>query len=323
MSAEAVSSEGRFDWFCDMVSGDLMPVSLSTERRADFHAEITDLELGAVRLSAFTFSPVLSRRTPTHVRRGDPENYQLALVTRGGFRISQKGNDTEVMGDMVLTASSLPMENAGVSSDGQVQAAVLQIPRSALALRPDRVDRLLAQRIGADRGTAAIFKGFVRTMLAEGPSCRPVELAGMGSIALDLATACLAQQLGSPREAPPEARAQEMRHQVMRFIDTNLSDPELTPQTVADHHSISLRTLYNLFQGQPLSVAARIRQGRLDRAFADLARPELRAEPVQTIALRCGFSSGTAFGRAFKEAYGRTPAEHRAAALSRTSCRAT
>lgn len=122
----------------------------------------------------------------------------------------------------------------------------------------------------------------------------------MGSVALDLATACLAQHLGSPGEAPPEARAQEMRHRVMRFIDSNLSDPELTPQAIADHHNISLRTLYDLFDDQPLGVAARIRQGRLERAFADLTRPELRAESVQTIALRWGFSSGTAFGRAFR-----------------------
>lgn len=141
----------------------------------------------------------------------------------------------------------------------------------------------------------------------------------MGSVALDLATACLAQQLGNPDEAPAEARAQEMLQRITRFIDNNLGDPDLTPQAVADRHDISLRTLYDLFRGQSASVAARIRQARLERAHADLARQELSGLPVQTIAVRWGFASATAFSRAFRDAYGTTPTEHRATSLAARS----
>ncbi len=317
VSAAAVSCRDRFEWFCDTVSSDLMPVSLRTRHTDDFQAKITDLDLGAVRLSRFTFSPVLSRRTSAHLRRGDPGQYQLALVTRGSFRISQGGRESVIARDLVLTDTSCPVENEGAGIDGQVEAVVLQIPRSALPLRPERVDSLLARRIPADSGTPAVLGDFLSTLIAQAPSCRRSELAGLGSIALDLATACLAQQLGSPHQAPAEARAQEMTRRVMRFIDNNLGDPDLTPQTVADRHNISLRCLYGLFRDQPVSVAARIRQGRLERARADLARPESSRQPVQTIAFRWGFSSATAFSRAFRDAYGITPTEHRAAAVHR------
>ncbi|MCX4980638.1 helix-turn-helix domain-containing protein [Streptomyces sp. NBC_00572] len=316
VESEAVGArEDRFAWFCQTVSNEVMPVMLSTRHAADFRASVTDLDLGVVRLSTLACSPVVSRRTSVHVRRGDPEHLQLALVTQGAVRISQRGNDAVVAGGLVLTDTSRPSE--GECIGGQVESVVLQIPRQALALAPDRVDRLLARGLAADAGAGAIFADFLRTLRARGPHCRPEELRAMGSIALDLAVVFLAQQLGDPREAPAEARARETVQRIHRFIENNLGDPGLTPQAIADRHNMSLRRLYTLFDDQPLSISARIRQSRLERAHADLARGELSGQPVQAIAARWGFASATGFSRAFREAYGITPTEHRAS--SRTT----
>ncbi|MEU6947866.1 helix-turn-helix domain-containing protein [Streptomyces sp. NPDC046316] len=306
--------EDRFDWFCETVSTEVMPVMLSTRHAADFRAGITDLDLGVVRLSVVACSPVLSRRTSAHVRRGDPEHLQLALITQGALRISQRRNESVVAGGLVLTDTSRPSE--GECTGGQIESVVLQIPRQALALRPDRLDRILAQSLAADVGSGAILAEFLKTLLSYGPGCRSEELRGIGSVALDLATAFLAQQLGNPAEAPAEARAQETLQRILRFIENNLGDPGLTPQMIADRHNMSLRRLYNLFGDQSLSIAARIRQSRLERAHADLACGELSGRPVQAIAARWGFSSPTAFSRAFREAYGITPTEHRALCLA-------
>ncbi|MFC9293798.1 helix-turn-helix domain-containing protein [Streptomyces sp. NPDC057011] len=319
MSTAAVASRDRFDWFCQTVSSEVMPVMLSSRHAADFRASFSYLDLGEVQLSALTCSPLLSRRTSSHVRRGDPEHLQLALITRGAARISQRGNESMVAGGLVLTDTSRPSE--GACTGGQTETVVMQIPRKALALNPDRVDRLLAQSLCAAAGSGAILADFLKSLVTRGPQCRPEELRALGSVTLDLTTAFLAQQLGEPDQAPAEARAQQALQQIHRFIENNLGDPDLTPQTVADRHAISLRTLYNLFADQPLSVAAHIRQRRLERAAADLARPELDGQPVQAIALRWGFCNTAAFGRAFREVYGITPTEHRRSARG-TSVRA-
>ncbi|MCX5192382.1 helix-turn-helix domain-containing protein [Streptomyces sp. NBC_00249] len=314
VSDAAVARGDRFDWFCETVSTDVMPVMLSTRHAADFRGTITDLDLGVVGLSTLACSPVRSRRTLTHVRRGDPEHLQLALITQGAFRISQRGTDSLITGGLVLTDTSRPSE--GACTGGQIEAAVLQIPRQALALRADRVDRLLARGLAADTGSGAILAAFLKSLLSYGPGCRPEELRGMGAVALDLATAFLAHQLGDPGEAPAEARAQETLQRIHRFIENNLGDPGLTPQMIAERHNMSLRRLYSLFGDQSLSIAARIRQSRLERAHTDLARGELSGQPVQAIAARWGFSSATGFSRAFREAYGITPTEHRALSLA-------
>ncbi|MET7754295.1 helix-turn-helix domain-containing protein [Streptomyces sp. NPDC005389] len=310
----AGAGEDRFDWFCETVSRAFMPVMLSTRRAADFRASMTDLDLGTVRLSAVSCSPVLSRRTPTHVRRADPEHLQLALVTQGEVWMSQHGNESVVAGGLVLTDTSRPSE--GACTARQIESVVLQIPRQTLALRPDRVNRLLARNLAADAGSGAILADFLKALHSRGPQCRPEELRAMGSVALDLATAFLARQLGDPEEAPAEARAQETLQRIHRFIESNLGDPGLTPELIADRHNMSVRGLYRLFGDQPRTVAAHIRQSRLEHAHADLARGELSGQPVQTIAARWGFSSATGFSRAFREAYGMTPVEHRALSLA-------
>ena len=100
VASDAVGAGGdRFDWFRETVCNEVMPVMLSTRHAAGFRASITDLELGVVRLTAVSDSPVLSRRTSTHVRRGDPEHVQLALLTQGAVMISQRGNESVVAGD--------------------------------------------------------------------------------------------------------------------------------------------------------------------------------------------------------------------------------
>ncbi|MFJ3233562.1 helix-turn-helix domain-containing protein [Streptomyces sp. NPDC086787] len=307
-------ADDRFDWFCEAVSSDVMPVTLSARRAADFRASISYLDLGVVGLSTVACSPVLSRRTPTHIRRGDPEHLQLALITQGAVRISQRGSESVVAGGLVLTDTSRPSE--GACTGGQAETLVVQIPRQALALNPDRVDRLLAQNLAADAGSGAILADFLKTLIARGPRCHPEELRGMGAVTLDLATAFLARQLGDPGQAPAEARAQETLQRIHRFIENNLGDPDLTPQVIADRHNLSLRRLHALFGDQPLTVAARIRRSRLERAHADLARGELGGQPVQSIAARWGFPSATGFSRAFREAYGVTPTEHRALSLA-------
>lgn len=314
VTSDAFERKDRFDWFCETVSSDVMPVSLNTRHAADFQASFMHVDLGVAQLSSMVCSPVFSRRTAAHVRRGDPEKLQLALITQGAFRIAQRGSESVVAGGLVLTDTSRPSE--GACTGGQVGTLVVQFPRGALALNPDRLDGLLAQGLPADVGSGAILADFLKSLVARGPHCRPEELDAMGAVTLDLATAFLARQLGALGQAPAEARAQETVQRVYRFIENNLGDPGLTPQMIADRHNMSVRGLHALFNDQPLTIAARIRRRRLERAHTDLACRELRGQPVQAIAARWGFTSATGFSRAFRDAYGITPTEHRALSLA-------
>ncbi|MFF4426880.1 helix-turn-helix domain-containing protein [Streptomyces sp. NPDC001549] len=302
----------RFEWFLNTVSNEVMPLSLSSDRRDDFHADIQDMPLGAVVLSEFAFSPMRAWRSARHIRQGDPEGYQLVLVTQGSLRVSQGGREALVAGDFVLSNTSSPMLTECLSAGGPIHALTLQIPRSAMPLSPHRLEPLLVHRLPAQKGATAILAGFLRTLHAQGAHCGAEALLSMGSATIDLVTACLAQYLHSLDEAPVEARSQLMLQRILRFIDHNLGDPDLSPRTIAERHNVSLRTLYTLFDGEPASIAGVIRRRRLERCHTDLTRPEMDHRTVQAISARWGFTNPATFSRTFRDTYGTTPAEHRA-----------
>ena len=89
VDAAQVPASDRFDWFAQTVSSALMPSAFTPQDPVGFHAEGAFLDLASVQLSRFSYSPLLSRRTPALIRRGDPEQYQLALVTTGSAWYAQ------------------------------------------------------------------------------------------------------------------------------------------------------------------------------------------------------------------------------------------
>ncbi|WP_228083499.1 helix-turn-helix domain-containing protein [Streptomyces profundus] len=95
------------------------------------------------------------------------------------------------------------------------------------------------------------------------------------------------------------------------YIREHLGDSELTPRSVARAHHISLRYLHRLFHQHGLTVAAWIRQQRLEGCWRDLTDAAMFAHPIQAIAGRWGFTDSAHFSRAFRAAYGLPPSHLR------------
>ncbi|MGW6704555.1 AraC-like ligand-binding domain-containing protein [Streptomyces sp. NPDC054956] len=324
VSSGGVPARERFDWFSDLISREVMPAALSSDRPADFQGEAAVLDLGQLRVARFALSPLRSRRTAAMIRSGDPELYQLALMRQGATSLSQHRNECTVgAGDLLLWDTSRPSDNEILTNGGPVRVMILQIPRNVLPLRTQRLDQLLARRIPGRRGIAAILASFMTALEDHGPECTPAELRRLDTVAIDLATACLAQHLDSEEQLPAEVRAQALLQRIYAFIEHNLSDPDLTPSVIAARHNISVRSLHQLFQSQTESVNVRIRRRRLEQARSDLGRPEPASQPVHAIAARWGFSGPVVFSRSFREAYGLSPTEFRALCLEESRANRT
>ncbi|MFE6972782.1 helix-turn-helix domain-containing protein [Streptomyces sp. NPDC057682] len=316
MTAAEAAPGNRFEWFEQVVSDVLLPTAFRAEDPSGFDARGGMLDLGGARLARFSYGPLRSRRTPALIRKGDPEQYQLALVAGGTAWFGQEDGRAELgPGGMTLWDTSRPYESGSGTDGRDVDVLVLQIPKARLPLPSQRVERLLARPIRSGTGLAAILAGFLTDLADSGPDCTSDQLNGLGEMAVDIAATTLAGQLGSPVEPTAELRAQALLRQIRAFIDHHLGDPDLTPRTVAARHHLSLRSLHALFHDEPEGVAATIRRRRLEGCRADLARPDLRRQPIQSIAARWGFTSATAFSRTFRHAYGTTPRDYRLAAL--------
>ncbi|MGW2997960.1 cupin domain-containing protein, partial [Streptomyces sp. NPDC001193] len=228
----------RFDWFSDLVSREVMPTALRSERPAEFRAEAGVLDLEGLRMARFTMSPLTSRRTAALVRRGDPEQYQLGLIRQGATALSQHRNaSTAGAGDFLLWDTSRPSDTE-VSGSGTVRLTMLQFPRHVLPLRSQRLDELLARRMPAGSGLAAVLSSFLASLEDHELHGGPGELRALGTAAISLTAAFLAQQLDVEERLPAEVRAQALLRRILEFIEHNLGDPELTPSAVAARHNI-------------------------------------------------------------------------------------
>ncbi|MET8570137.1 helix-turn-helix domain-containing protein [Streptomyces sp. NPDC004783] len=313
VDTDGIAVPDRFGWWHDMVGQEVMPVSLRSPYADRFRgsAAVVGPPGG---LAVFDFSPLSAQRLPVHIRRADPEAYFLVLVRGGAVRLEQgRGVACLEPRGMAVFSTSRPLSCEFQDHDGSVRLTLLRLPRTLMPLADGRVDRLLAVPLPTETGSGALLDLYLTSLPGAVRTSGPAELARLGAVGTDLAASLLAARLGDQESLPPETRRGVLRQRISRFIDRHLADPALDPAAIAAHHHISLRTLHQLFQSEPESVAATIRRRRLERCHADLTDPSLRHRTIGETALRWGFRHPADFSRAFRRAYGMPPSEIRAA----------
>ncbi|MFF0476494.1 helix-turn-helix domain-containing protein [Streptomyces sp. NPDC004284] len=315
LSSDAVEARDRFAWYSDQVQEYIFPITLTTPHTEDFRSEVSALQLGAVQVAHFTFPPLRAARTVRHIRRADPDTYQLGWIRRGTMGCTQLRNDGFfTAGDLVLFDTSHPLEADIRNRAAAAEVTVLRIPRSSLSLPAAQTDRLLARQLPHDRVSGVLLRQHLDTIVTQASRLGPAEAHRLGNVTADLVTCFAADVLDRSGLASPESRTAELRARIVAFIGLHLADPELQPASIAARHHISLRTLHTLFRHEPTTVAATIRRLRLERCRSDLADPRLRDLPIAAIAARWGLLLPAGFSRSFRAAYGMTPGEFRAEA---------
>jgi AraC-like DNA-binding protein len=318
MRSEDLPAPDRFAWWSEQVARDTGPAVVSSPYAGDFKAAVTLADLGPARLTVLTYPEMRLVRTAALIRRSDPERHGLILIMQSAVWFSQRDRRTRVgAGDLTLLDTSQPCELRALPGAGPGKALMLHFPKTALPVRPERLECLLAGRLGAGAGMNAILARYlisVASALEQGEVSEP-ETGRLGAVALDLAAAVLAAQAGAGDRLTSETRRQALLSRIEAFIEHNLGDPDLTPAAIAAHHHISLGHLHHIFETRELTVAAWIRHLRLERCRADLADPGLRGRPVHAIGARWGFRSPADFSRAFRAAYGMPPGDCRRQAL--------
>lgn len=241
--------------------------------------------------------------------------YRLALLLEGEAVITCGRHETPLRaGDFYCDDGSRPHE----IRTGPIRAVGAVIPEALLPLPPDGADRVLGHRIPGRDLMAPLLARFLTQVMEHTGSYRPADGPRLGTVLSSLAAALLARA-AEPDPCPPLTPRAPLTPRITAFIQQRLDDPELTPQSIAAAHGISLSYLHRLFEDESETVAAFIRRRRLERARFDLADPAQATTPVHTVAARWGFARATDFARAFRAAYGIAPGDFRK--HSRGSCR--
>jgi AraC-like DNA-binding protein len=298
-----------------MVAREAMPARVSSPHTDDFTATLHMTALGPATVLAMEHPRLEVERTAAHIRQADPEAYVLLLNLAGCQRIDQERRTALVRpGDFTMYHSSRPMRTYSDPTLQRESAVVLAIPHQAMPLPPDRLLSIQAVRMPGDRGLGAVVSAYLQALATVGSISGRVDIDRLGQVTLDLVCLMLSEHAQAP--LPEESGDRALHARIETFVLAHLHDAQLTPEAVAAAHHVSLRTLQRLCQARGTSVAAMIRDGRLAQCRRDLADPALRSVSIAAVARRWGIAEPASFSRAFRRAFGQSPAEYRHAALS-------
>lgn len=104
-----------------------------------------------------------------------------------------------------------------------------------------------------------------------------------------------------------------MRERIEGYLDTHLRRGDLSIDSVARGLNCSKRYLHKVFLESDQTLSEHILQRRLEACRQNLVDPAAAAQSVTDIAYAWGFSSLAYFSRVFKQAYGASPRDYRAA----------
>jgi len=316
---EVVAAPERFALFEEVTAGTHLRNRLRSNDREDFRAKVRALDLGELQVSAQAFPHLEVVRTAKMIRQSDPEVYMINYILDGEGALSQGGSETRLRaGDLTMLDSSHPFDAHRQPLRDSWSQLTLQLPHKLLPLPEKTVQRVLATPISGRSGMGGVFARWLSDLNARASEFTPADISTLTSVTLDLLASVIARCLEAEEALTPEARRSALRARINAFVEQHLADPDLSPQTIADAHHISLRHLQQLLAEERTSPAAWIRHRRLERCRLDLADPRLNARPIQAIAARWGFTDPTHFSRLFRTAYGIPPRDYRN--LPHTAC---
>ncbi|MEU1664312.1 helix-turn-helix domain-containing protein [Streptomyces sparsogenes] len=210
-------------------------------------------------------------------------------------------------GDLILTGLPRP-EYLRSGED----FAFFRIPCSYLGISADEARYLAGTPVSGSRGVAALVSAFLTTLADETEFHHSESGRRLALNAVDLVALLVAELLGARGSEGPDSGG-EMLARIRAYIEENLMDPGLSPESIARAHHISVRYLHKLFQSDGVTVGAWVRRRRLDSCRLDLGRPPNRRRTVAAVAQSWGFASPSHFSRLFRQAYGMSPREWQAA----------
>lgn len=237
---------------------------------------------------------------------GAEDHLRLWIVHRGGWRFGLPGGAEQGVpaGSVLVQSGKLSYFAALPRTSAQVLVLpVGEMPRTRSAAAFGRADAAEVRLLTA-------HATMVRRVLDD------LEPAGVAAARETLAELVRAAVHGGLDDVEPRLAAALV--QAARDIaDRQLTDPDLTPTTLARQLNVSVRTLQRAFAAQGQSPSAYIRTRRLDEARRALVAGR-RGTTVTEIAARWQFADGSHFTRAFRDRYGQTPTDYVATAAERT-----
>lgn len=297
-----------FGEFSALVSQSFVPLQVRSDRQDSFRGDIRASTNDDVHVSVVTADGHEIHRTPELVARSSHRCFKVGLQLAGTGLLIQDDREAVLRpGDLTVYDTDSPYT---LVFEEKFSTLVLMVPHRMLELPTDAVRGMTAATIDGGTGLARVVARFLGELAGDLQQLDGPIGGRLARNAVDLVTTLYARELDVARDADRPHLA--MLRRVQSYIDDHLSDPDLTPGSIAAAVYISTRHLHALFHEEGLTVSTFIRARRLDRCRRELGDPLTAHRPIGQVATRWGFADAAHFSRAFRAEFGEPPSSFRA-----------
>lgn len=285
------------------------PMEPSPAPEESFRARMRVERMGPLDVLEAAATPYVVHRSPKAIARSHgPGEIFCSLQLAGSHLIVQDGQERiRRPGELAIFDPQYPCT---IVCGEPVNFLAFVFPRQTVSSNLETLIQGAGTVLPADQGIGPLVTSFLRQLGGQLGNVRPATAARLAGHTLDLLSTFFADLLGT-ESCIDGAGQRSLVVQIKVYIEANLTDPNLSPTTVAAAHHISVRYLQKLFETQGLTASGLIRERRLEHARRDLANPTQKGVPITDIAERWRFADSAHFSRLFKASYDLSPRDYR------------
>jgi AraC family transcriptional activator of tynA and feaB len=273
-----------------------------------FDAELSIGQLGPVRLARLHADSYSVERSRKHINRNAPRLYSFLLQAKGSSTFQHCGHEAQLdEGDFVLVDTGLPHYFLTKEEATTIMVRV----------QPDVLREYLPtpeQFCGLQLGKAV---GFTATVAAMVQSLSDQISRGTGTAYEErvarylLEMISMSYTMGFEGSSRGSAVAWQRQSDIIRYIEDNLRDPQLSQASIASGLRLSPRYLRTVFSISGEKMSAYILRRRLEECARQMRNPAWNGHTLTEIAFSWGFNSAAHFTHSFRDQFGIAPRDYR------------
>lgn len=301
-STNEIKPLNRADEWCQAIKTAYFPLQIHYQKPGHFKGELKGLTLGETSLSRLISEPASYERRPRHIRNSLEEEYLITIPKKSSVEFRQSGRDVSCdPGGFIIERGDEPYRFMYANPN---DLFVMKVTKKTLSERIRQPDTLCARVFDGSSGIGGLFVTMVEQIQLASPNTSEATSTVLGRQLLELLALALDNNASAISSSVTAVRAAHIRR-IEAYIRANLSNPSLTPESIAEACGISKRYLHNLFKDVNGTVSQTIRDLRLLAAHDILGVNSHHS--IAEIAYRFGFSDQAQFSRLFKAYFGETP----------------
>jgi AraC-like DNA-binding protein len=302
------SVNGRMAAWDALYATQMSRVGFRPDDYEQFDAELKIARLGPVKLARLSVGYCSVERTQQHIVRTGPRAYNFLLQAKGASIFDHCGHQAHLEeGDFVLCDTGLPHH---WQTKDQSTTIMIRVNQEVLREYLPTPEQFCGQRLGRAVGFTDTVGAMVQSLTQQVRSggCATHE-ARIARYLLEMIS--LSYTLGFQDETKGSAILWQRRNEVVRYIEDNLRDPELSPASIAAGMRIAPRYIRTIFSVSGERIGAYILRRRLEECAHQIDNPGWKSHSLTEIAFSWGFNSAAHFSRSFHEKYGMSPRAYR------------